>query len=43
MSQKCDVENTYLHGVGATTEGLGLCEELGVVVQPSVTSIQKLI
>lgn len=40
MSQK---KNVYLNGVGATIEGLGLCEELCVVVQPSVTSILNLI
>lgn len=33
----------YLHGVGATVEGLRLSVELGVVVQPSVTSILILI
>lgn len=43
MSQKDDVGNIYLHGVGAPVEGLQLGEELCVVVQPSVTSIQNLI
>lgn len=33
----------YLHGVGAAVEGLRLCEELGVVLQPSVTPILSLI
>lgn len=36
-------KTNYLHGVGASVEVLGLAEELGVVVQPSVTSILSLI
>lgn len=33
----------YLYGVLASIESVGLCEEVCVVVQPSVTSIQMLI
>ena len=33
----------YLHGVGTISEGHRLSEELCVVVQPSMTSIQSLI
>lgn len=32
MSQKCHDEDIYQHGVGAAVKGLGLGEELRVVV-----------
>lgn len=38
-SKTVKLKYIYLHRVGATVEGLGLCEELRAVVQPSVPSI----